>query len=300
MSTRFVILMITVVLVGIMYGIPLNAQQIDCTVRVNYEGVAASHKDLLRDFESNIRSYVNNYQWGTDQIEEKVRCTFDIFIQGVSGENKYSAQVFIGSQRPIYGGNTNTAVARLFDEAWEFTYIKERPINHTPYSFNDLTSFLDFYVYLILGFDYDTYENLAGTPWFQKASNVASLGRSTSQRGWQPLTSGYSRTQLVSELLNPTVAAIRAASYYYHFEGLDSLKIDKRKALRNIVKAVEAIGVARKSIEARNLALKTFFDTKYMELADVLQDYPDRSIYVMLSRIDPYHQKTYDEYLQKR
>jgi hypothetical protein len=99
---------------------PLNAA-VDCTVKVNYEAVGTSNKDLLQDFERNVRSYINDFQWGSDQIEEKVHCTVDIFVQRVVGENKYMAQVFIGSQRPIYGGNKNTAVVRLFDEAWEFT-----------------------------------------------------------------------------------------------------------------------------------------------------------------------------------
>jgi hypothetical protein len=280
-------------------GRPLNAQQVDCTVKVNYEAIGTSNKDLLQDFERNVRSYINDFQWGSDQIEEKVHCTVDIFVQSVVGENKYMAQVFIGSQRPIYGGNKNTAVVRLFDEAWEFTYVKERPLNHTPYAFNELTSFLDFYIYLILGYDYDTYESLAGTPWFQKASDLTSLGRSTSQKGWQPITSGYSRTQLVTDLLNPTVSAIRVASYHYHFGGLDSLGTDKAKAFANIVKAIDVIGATRKNIDPRNLVFKAFFDTKYMELADILQEYPDRSIYLTLSRIDPYHQMTYEEYRQK-
>ncbi len=60
------------------------------------------------------------------------------------------------------------------------------------------------------------------------------------------------------------------------------------------------IGAARKTIDMRNLALKTFFDTKYMEIAELLLAYSDPSIYITLSRIDPAHQKTYDEYFQKR
>lgn len=280
--------------------LPSSAQQLDCTVQVNYEAVGTSQKDYLRDFADDVRNYLNNYQWGSDQIQEKVRCTIDIFIQGIAGENKYMAQVFVGSQRPIYGTNKNTATVRIFDEAWEFTYIKNRPITHAPYSFNDLTSFLDFYAYLILGYDYDTYERMSGTTWFQKAADVASLGRSSSQKGWQLVTTGYGRTQLVTDLLNPTVAPIRAASYRYHFAGLDSMATDTERGLNNIVGAMEEIGAARKSIDSRNLVLKTFFDTKYMEIAELLLGYPDPAVYVMLSRIDPSHQKTYEEYLQKR
>lgn len=300
MASRHALTMIALALASAVVWSPLVAQQVDCTVKVNYESISTSNKDLLRDFENQVRSYVNDYQWGTDQIEEKVACTFDIFVKGVVGENTYSAQVFVGSQRPIYGGNKNTAVIRLFDEAWEFTYNKERPLNHTPYTFNDLTSFLDFYIYLVLGYDYDTYESLAGTPWFQKAEGLASLGRATSQGGWQPTNSGYSRTQLVADLLNPTSGGIRVASFHYHFGGLDSLAENKETAYENIAKAIDVIAKTRKNIDSRNLVFKTFFDTKYMEIAELLQEYPDRSIYLRLSQIDPTHQTTYEEYRLKR
>lgn len=275
-----------------------SAQQIECTVKVNYESVGTSHKDLLVNFEEDVRSYINNYQWGQDQLEEKIRLSVDIFIQAATGENKFIAQVFIGSQRPILNANRNTAVARLFDEAWEFVYIKDRPINHAAHSFSDLASFLDFYVYLILGYDYDTYEPLGGTPWFQKASDVASLGRGSSQKGWQS-SSGYSRGQLITDLLNPTLAPVREASYIYHFTGLDSLATNAPAALANVVKAIEKIAAARKSLDPRNLGFKTFFDTKYMEIAELMREYPDRSIYITLARVDPYHQSTYDDFRMK-
>lgn len=281
------------------FCVPSQAQQIDCSVKVNYESVGAANKDLLVDFEEDVRSYMNNYQWGPDQLDEKIRLSLDIFIQGASGENKYMAQVAIGSQRPILDANRNTAVMRLFDEAWEFTYIKNRPINHAPNSFSDLASFLDFYAYLALGYDYDTYQSLDGTRWFQKASDIASLGRTSSQKGWQQATSGYSRTQLITDLLNPTVSPIREASYQYHFGGLDSLTANKQMGLANIVRAIEKIGVARRTLDPRNLAFKVFFDAKYMEIAEVLREYPDRAIYVTLTRIDPNHQATYDEFRTK-
>jgi hypothetical protein len=80
---------------------------------------------------------------------------------------------------------------------------------------------------------------------------------------------------------------------------LDSLAANKQRGLANIARAIEKISIARKTLDPRNLAFKTFFDTKYMELAEVLREYPDRAIYLTLSRVDPYHQSTYDEFRTK-
>ncbi len=278
----------------------LFAQQLQCEIRVNYESIPSTHKDLLVNFESDIRDYVNNYNWGNDNLDEPIRCTMDIFMQNVVGENRYSAQVFVGSSRPIYNGNQTSAVLRLKDDTWEFTYVKARPINHNPYTFNDLASFLDFYAYLIIGYDYDTYDNLNGTPHFQKAADIASLGRSAGAKGWQPVTSGFSRLQLIEEILNARFAPVRSASYIYHFTGLDSLATAPDQAYRNILEAIRMIGDVKRTADARNQIIRVFFDTKYKELAELFVGYPDPKVFFDLATIDPTHQTTYEEYRKKQ
>ncbi len=284
-----------IVLLLLVLSSPLSAQQIDITVLVNYEAIPTTNKDLLRDFENDVKTYLSNYNWGTGNPADKVKCTLNIFFQSVIGDNRYSAQVFIGSQREIFKSAQSTAVVRLFDGLWEFTYMKTRPLNHNLNTYDDLTSFLDFYMYLVMGYDFDTYEKLSGTPLFQKAADVASQGRSTGQKGWQPATSGYSRAQLIDELMSPTFQPVRAASWHYHFTGLDSLSISRDRACKNILGAVQMIADAKKNADPRNVVIKSFFEAKAKELADVFADYPDPSVYTFFTSVDPNHQQAYDE-----
>jgi hypothetical protein len=277
----------------------VHTQQVDCSVQVNFEAVATTNKELLNNFAADLTDYLNNYKWGTDNLDQKVRCTLNIFIQSVAGENQYQAQAFVGSQRPIYGTRKNSAVIRLLDETWNFTYVRGRPINHTPYAFNDLTSFLDFYMYIVLGYDYDTYEPLSGTPFFQKAAEVANLGRSTGQKDWQLTTGAFSRIQLIDEILDPKFEPVRKASYAYHFSGLDSVASNPSQAYSNIVNALDLIGKTRKLVDPRNIFIKSFFDAKHLEIADLFLNYGDPSIYAKLSALDPPHLQTYEAYRAK-
>ena len=276
------------------------AQQIDATVTVNYESVATTNKDLLQDFKSDIEAYLNDYQWGQDNLDERIKCNFDIFIQSVVGDNRYSAQMFVGSKRKQYKSEKTGAVLRIFDETWEFTYVKNRPINHSAYTFNDLASVLDFYVYVIIGYDYDTYEKLSGTVFLQRAADVASLGRSSGQKGWLPSKSGYSRVQFSDELNDTKFAPVRTASYIYHFAGLDSLSINMNRGWSNILKALDIVAKTKSAVDPRNVVIKSFFDTKYMELAEIFLPYPDQAVYIKLSNIDPSHTKTYEEYRTRK
>ncbi|MFN0157894.1 MAG: DUF4835 family protein [Bacteroidota bacterium] len=294
---RFFLLSVSLLL---MLSPPVTAQRVDCTVQVNYEAVSTTHKDLLVDFEHDIRNYINNYEWGTNDPGEKIKCTISIFIQNAPAENKYTAQVFIGSQRPIFGTERNSAVVRLFDESWEFMYFKSRPINHSEYSFNDLTSFLDFYIFLIIGYDFDTYEPRGGTPYFQKAADIANLGQTSSAKGWEQKSSSFSRLQLINEIIGPKLAPIRNAMHTYHFAGLDSMAIQPARGQANVLRALTMIERARKQIDPRNLFVKTFFEAKNLEIADVFSTFPDPEIYARLSQIDPVHQATYEEYRNKK
>jgi hypothetical protein len=277
-----------------------GAQEVDCTVQVNYEAVPTTNKDLLRDFADDIKSYLSNYNWGGQNTTDKVRCAMNIFIQGVAGDNRYTAQVFIGSQRQIYKSEQSTAVVRLFDDVWEFTYLRTRPITHNAYDFDDLASFLDFYMYVIMGYDYDTFDKLTGSTYFQKAADIARLGQSKGLKGWQPTTGTYSRLQLIQEILNPKFQPVREASWVYHFTGLDSLSLDKERAYTNIIKALSIIGSVKKQVDPRNIFIRSWFEAKYQELGALFADYPDQTIYITLSNIDPYHQKTYEEYRTKK
>lgn len=277
------------------------AQQIEASVTVNYEAVQTSNKDLLQDFKPDIEAYLNNYQWNDQgDIHEKIKCNFDIFIKGVVGENRYSAQMFIGSKRKLYKSEKTSAVLRLFDETWEFTYVRNRVINHNSHTFTDLASVLDFYVFVIIGYDYDTYEKLSGTPFLQRAADVASLGRSSGQKGWLPSKSGYSRVQFIDELNDNKFAPVRSASYIYHFAGLDSLAVNPGRGWSNILRALDIIAKTKASVDPRNVVIRSFFDTKYLEISETFFSYPNQDVYIKFSNIDPSHQKTYDEYLKKR
>jgi hypothetical protein len=291
---------VTVLLLLFTLPSPVSAQQIEVTVLVNYEAIPTTNKDLLRDFANDVKTYLSNYNWGPGNPSDKVKCTVNIFFQSVIGDNRYSAQVFIGSQREIYKSAQSTAVVRLFDALWEFTYVKTRPLNHNLNSYDDLTSFLDFYMYLVMGYDYDTVEKLSGTPLFQKAADVASQGRSTGEKGWQPATSGYSRVQLIDELMSTTFQPVREASWYFHFAGLDSLSVNRDRAWANILTAVQKISDAKKNADPRNVVIKSFFEAKAKELAEVFADYPDPSVYTFFAGVDPNHQQTYDEARNRR
>lgn len=281
---------------------PLVSQELRCDVTINTEQIPSSSIDYLRDFEQRVEEYLNTYRWTNEDFAgERIHCTMNIFFLSGGAENRYTAQVFVGSSRPIYRGEDKTEretiILRLLDERWEFEYSPNRPLYHDDFQFDPLADFLDFYAYLIIGFDLETYMELSGAPYFQKALNICNQAAGTSfSQEWQTQSVNYSRFSMADELTNLMYQPLRIAFHKYHFDGIDILSTDPVKGLNVMLSAVQAIAEVRQKQNPRSVLVKAFFDTKYQEIAESFLRYPDRSVYHRLSEADPNHQITYQEY----
>lgn len=280
------------------------AQEFDCEVTLNTQMLTTESIENLTDFTQQVKQYFNHYRWTKEDFgDEKIKVNIDIHIQGSPSTNRYVAKAFIGSQRPIRKLNSSTAVLRILDEKWEFDYVRNQLLTHETFQFDPLLNFLDYYAYIILGFDFESWNIEGGTPYFQKALEIVNRARSApgAGKGWESATHGtYTRAQLVEELLNPKFKNFREAFSKYHYKGLDLLHKNPLKAKDNIASAILNIGKLQQKINTRPLIVKLFFDAKYLELAQLFVDYPNGSIYDKLAKIDPSHQKTYLEYKLKR
>lgn len=293
--------------VSVFFCIPiaLLGQELDCKVTINTESIASAQRDYLRNFATDVEKYLNETKFTNEDLSgEKIQCSVDIFFKTVSGDNSYQAQVFIGSQRPIYNGNEKTdrvtAVLRIMDASWQFLYTPNQRMIHDDFSFDPFTDFLDFYAYLIIGFDLETYEPMSGSQCFKKALSTAQQAQNSPQGAdWQPSSSAYNRFGIVDELNNIKFAPFRTAFNNYHFDGIDLLAADRLKALNNMLKAIEAINDLRRS-NPTSVLIKQFFDAKNKEIAESFQSFPDRGVYDKLSTYDEEHRSAYQEAKMKQ
>jgi hypothetical protein len=230
----------------------------------------------------------------------KIKCNFQFFFTNATGVDSYEAQLVVFVQRIVYRTPEFTPLLRIKDESWAFNYVKGQSFYHDDLKFNPLTSFLDYYAYMIIGIDDDSWEPDLGTERFQKAQNVVNLAiANSSGQGWIDNSSfKASRNSYPFELLNSKYDDFRKAFWIYHFAGIDSLQYNKRAALERMAEAVGMIGKVKKN-EVRSFTIKAFFEAKYLEIAETFTDYYDKTIYRKLMEIDPDHSSTYEEYARK-
>lgn len=284
------------------------SQELDPNVDVDFSGISIDVRDRLSSFKQEVTDYLARTRFTNEDIINdvkgkpyKIKCNFQFFFTAATGFDSYEAQLVVGSSRNIYRTPNFTQLVRIKDEKWDFKYLKGQPLYHDDLKFNSLTSFLDYYAYLIIGFDDDSWEMDLGSPRFQKCMDVVNLAiaNAPSSKGWSETNSlTANRINYPQELLNSKYDDFRKGVFMYHFAGIDSLQWGKRQALERIAEAIRVMAKTKKS-EVRSFTIKAFFSAKFQEMAQVLTDYYDKTIYKTLAEIDPDHISTYDEYSRK-
>jgi uncharacterized protein DUF4835 len=286
------------VLVLLFTGINI-CQELNANVTVNYEQLETASKEKLENFGQYVEDYLNNNNFAGDDWEgEPINCNFSIFFTSASAIN-YGAQVVITSQRPVYNSENTSLMLLVQDASWKFSYEENQALYFNPTEFHPLLSFLDYYAFMIIGIDMDSYVPQGGTDYFIKASELAILGSNSGfSKGWALETSSYTKRGFVEDLLISNFQQFRIDYYDYHYNGLDLMNEDKITAQKSVVNLVENLDGLYDKISRMNILMRVFFDTKHKEIFNYLQEYPDKSVLKLLKKIDPSHISTYDQGLE--
>lgn len=255
------------------------AQEILCTVKVIDSQIQLTDKRIFRTLEQSIAEFINNRQWTTEKVQpnERIECNFQIILSSYNVKtNHFVGSMQVISRRPVYGTSYNTTVFNILDENIEFDFAEFQPMNFNENSYSsNLTSLLGFYGYYLIGLDYDSFGLLGGTPYFNKALQIANNAQQGSGlAGWQPFERNLrSRYNLIDNILNERFRPIREAYYTYHREGLDQLSKTPEEARKKIYASLEMVKKVFK-IAPNTVMLIMFFEAKTDELINIYKNAP--------------------------
>ncbi|WP_407931254.1 DUF4835 family protein, partial [Ignavibacterium album] len=147
-----------VLFISVLFSISISAQELNCKVTVNFEKLPINNRELLSNFASEIETYMNKTQFTNEPFEgEKINCALNIFFTNASSDIEYTAQVVVTSTRPVFKSDRQSPMLTINDANWTFKYEKGQPLYSNQSIYDPITSFLDFYANIIIGFDYETW-----------------------------------------------------------------------------------------------------------------------------------------------
>ncbi|MBN1338500.1 MAG: DUF4835 family protein [Bacteroidales bacterium] len=216
----------------------VEAQEFNCSIQVNSRQVEGTDKKAFQTLQDELNRFINERRWTaySFKLEERIECSFLINITERVSTDYYRATLNIVASRPVYKTAYNTNLFNYLDKNFEFEYIEYQPLefienNHV----SNLTSVLAYYLYIILGVDFDTFSLYGGTPFYEKAESVVNAAQNSAESGWKSFENQKNRYWLVENMLNNSYNDLRKFLYEYHINGLDlmSEKTDQGRAQIN-------------------------------------------------------------------
>jgi hypothetical protein len=247
------------------------SQEFECEVNLNYDLLEGNSYSYLTELESRIEEYINDYNWTEAQFEEheRIQCQVQLIIESGNSNFDFGSRVIFTARRPIYNTVTETTSIILSDELWRFNYPEGRTLIHDELQFDNLTGTLDFFINIILGYDFDSFSKLGGTEYFRKAQQVVDLAQTTASPGWtRAANNRRNKFTLVTDLLNASYEPLRTAYYSYHRLGLDQFSDDPKLARQEILDALTLIRDSKRRATS-NYLFDLFFDTKAREISGI-------------------------------
>jgi len=206
MNRDYAFILVVILLLSLAHSLTFG-QVLNCKVSVSMERLQPRERDDLSDLQQNLTDYLNNTNWSDENKDIILDCNVQLIIETVTNrgsEKVYRAQFLISSPS---GEN-------YYDRAFEFTYVPGQSFETYRSNFDPLLSMVDFYVNMVIGGELDTYELFAGSPFFDKAQNIANQGQlSNYPLGWR------NRLERAIQNTDGDHVALREAKFYY-YEGL--------------------------------------------------------------------------------
>lgn len=284
-----------------LFPLSLFAQEFDCDVIVDVKNLEGTSFEYVKpSLEADIADYINDYRWTEIVFTERERITCQISIVLTSGnpDFNFTAETIFSARRPIYNTTTQTNTLIVADQAWQFFYPQGRSLIHDDLQFEGLTGFIDYYMYLLLGYDFDSFSPLGGSIYFEKAQNVVDLAQNEQTIGWTRNSNNQrNRFVLITDLLNINYQPLRNAIYTYHRLGLDTFTQSPESARQQVLTALEEIQAAKRR-STSNFLYDLFFDTKSREITNIFIDADSRiklEAYNILRVTDQGHLTEYDQ-----
>ncbi len=220
-----------------------RAQEFNCRVVINSDKIQGTNKEVFNTLQTAITEYMNDTKFSSVQLSptERIECTLH-FIVSEYTDQRFTCSLQIQSRRPVYNSSYTTPLINFQDKEVQFDYKEYDPLIFSPTIYeNNLTCILNFYAFIILGVDFDSFMPYGGDPFFEMARNMVSLGQSTQEIGWKAFENNRNRSAILSAFVEPTTKPFREMWYQYHRKGLDEMILGATKARTTISKALATL-----------------------------------------------------------
>ena len=239
----------------------------------------------------------NRFSTATFSPNEKIECRMYLTVSEYDGD-RIKGDLQVQLSRPVYNSTYTTTLLNFKDSKIDFEYKEGDPLvyNETSQQ-NNLTAIMDFYAYLFLALDFDSFSPLGGQSFYDRAQTVVQAAQSSGEVGWKAFEDTKNRAAVLSSFTDNNTSGIRRLLYDYHRKGLDEMVTSPDKGRSTITESLKEIQTVYKNAPM-SVALSIFRDAKLDELVNVYSKSPQSerdAAYEILQLIYPTDRERLDK-----
>ncbi len=268
-----------------------RAQELNCDVTVNASQVEGTNRQVFETLQQAISEYMNTTVFTNAQFaaNEKIECRLYFTISEYS-DDTFKGDLQVQSLRPVYNSAYTTTLLNFKDTKIDFTYQENEPLVFSVNNMeSQLTAILNFYAYLILAVDFDSFAPNGGDSWFDRLKLIVQMAQSSGETGWRAFEDTKNRSAVLSAYTDPSTSGIRQMNYDYHRKGLDEMATSVDKGRQAVTGSLSAIAAVHQ-VAPMSVALSMFKDAKFDELVNIYSKAPEEErhrVYELLQNIYP-------------
>jgi len=282
----------------------MSAQELNCNIQVTAQQIQGSNRQVFETMQRDLYDFMNNTVW-TNHVysyAERIDCNILINLNDQLSADEFSGTIQVQLRRPVYNTTYNSTLLNFVDNNFRFKYVEFAPLEFNPNTYRDnLTAVLGYYVYIILGFDYDSFSLNGGTEFFQIAEKIVSNAQNAPEPGWKPYDGSRNRNRywLIKNILDGEYSPLRQFIYEYDIKGLDRMESNVAEARISIESSLRLVQqVYRKQPDPFMYFLQVVMDSKTDEIVSIYNDaFPEEKsrILQILAEISPANKAKYDK-----
>ena len=280
------------------------AQELSCDIQVSSQQIQ-SDKTVFVEMEKALNNLVNNTKWTNDAFEqeERIECSIFLNITKNASNTEFTGDFQITARRPVHNTSYSSTTLLYSDDNVSFSYNQFDPLQYAENTYTDeLTALISFYVYMILGTDYDTFSQNGGTPYYEKALGIVNLAQQSNRTGWKSHESDENRYWFVNNYLDQFFQPLRDCLYDYHRLGFDAMQKDVEVARQKVSDAIKKVEKIH-STKPNSYNVQLFFYAKADELTKLYSEAPAQEKVEMvnlLKKLNPANAVKYNKILSSR
>ena len=255
----------------------LQAQQdmrlgeLNAVITINSDKVQGTDKQIFTTLQRALTEFVNTKKWTTASFmqNERIDCTFTMIVNSLEG-NVFDCEIQVQSNRPVYNSNFTTPTFNFRDTEFTFNYTEFEPLEYTENVLNsNLTATIIFYIYIILGFDFNSFGLNGGQPYFQQAQQIVTMAQSQpSWNGWTAFSKNRNRHALATALTENQGSVFHTLWYEFHRKGLDEMAANADRGRANIIASLPRLKEL-KDARPNSILLQIFSECKLDEVVSI-------------------------------